>query len=59
MDIKEIRCKVRTGFRWLRLGVMAGCYEHGNELSSSIKDGIFFDKLNDCQLLKKDSASWS
>jgi hypothetical protein len=33
--------------------------EHGNEPSGSIKGGEFFDQLNDCQLLKKDSAAWS
>jgi hypothetical protein len=36
----------------------ASCYEHGNEPSGSIKGGEFIDKLSDCQLLKKDSASF-
>jgi hypothetical protein len=38
---------------------MAGSCEHGNEPSSTVKGGEFLDKLGDCQLLKKDVASWS
>jgi len=36
-----------------------GCCEHGDEPSVSIKCGEFLDWLSDCQLLKKDSGSWS
>jgi hypothetical protein len=35
---------------------VAGCCEHGNEISDSIKGGEFLDQLSDYQLLKKDSA---
>jgi hypothetical protein len=35
------------------------CCEHGNEPSDFIKGGECFDKLSDCQLLKKDSAPWA
>jgi hypothetical protein len=35
---------------------VAGCCEHGNEPSGSIKGGEFVDQLSDCQLVKKDSA---
>jgi hypothetical protein len=35
---------------------VVGHCEYGNELSVSIKFGEFIDKLNDYQLLKKDSA---
>jgi hypothetical protein len=40
-------------------GPVAGCCEHGNEPSGSIKGREFLDKLSDCQLLKKDSAPFS
>jgi hypothetical protein len=36
---------------------VAGCCEHGNEPSGSIKGGEF-DWLNDCQLLKRDLVSY-
>jgi len=35
---------------------VAGCHEHGNEPSASIKGRKFHDQLSDCQLLKKDSS---
>jgi hypothetical protein len=38
---------------------LAGSCEHGNELLSSIKGEIVLDKLNDYQLLKKDSTLYS
>jgi hypothetical protein len=38
---------------------VAGCSEHGNEPSGSIKGGEFLDLLSDYYLLKKDSAPWS
>jgi hypothetical protein len=37
---------------------VAGCCEHGNEPSGSIKGGELLDQLSDCQLLK-DYAPWS
>jgi hypothetical protein len=42
------------------LGVQwqAGCCEHGNEPSGSIKCGEFLDQMRDRQLLEKDSAPW-
>jgi hypothetical protein len=36
---------------------VAGCYEHGNGLSGSIKGGKFLVQLSDYQLLKKGTAS--
>jgi len=36
-----------------------GSCEHSNEPSVSIKGGEFLDKLSDCYLLKKGSASWN
>jgi hypothetical protein len=33
--------------------------EDGNEPSCSIDGGRFLDELSDCQLLNKDSVSWS
>jgi hypothetical protein len=38
---------------------VAGCCEHGNEPSGSIKRGVFSDQLSDYQFLKKDSAPYS
>jgi hypothetical protein len=32
----------RTGFSWLRIGPVAGFYEHGNEPSGSIKKAGHF-----------------
>jgi hypothetical protein len=38
---------------------VAGCCEHGNEPSGSIRDEEFLDWLSKCQLLKKDTVPWS
>jgi hypothetical protein len=38
---------------------VAGSRGHGNETSGSIREGEFLVLLNDCQLLKKDSAPCS
>jgi hypothetical protein len=38
---------------------VAGTFKCGNELSGSIKCGIFLDYLRTSQLLKKDSDPWS
>jgi hypothetical protein len=35
--------KMWTGFMWLRRELVAGCCEHGNEPSCSIKGGEFLD----------------
>jgi hypothetical protein len=37
---------------------VAGCYEHGNEPSDSIKGGGFHDQLSNYQLPKKGCAPW-
>jgi hypothetical protein len=34
------------GFIWIRIGIVAGCCEHGDELSGSIKCGEFPDYLS-------------
>lgn len=39
-------------------GPVAGCFEHGSEMSVCIKDKKLFDWLSDFQLLKKNFASW-
>jgi hypothetical protein len=38
---------------------MTGFTNTVNEPSGSIKAGELFDQLNYCQMLEKDSASWS
>jgi hypothetical protein len=38
---------------------VAGCCEHGNEPSGSIRGGEFLNYLSDYQPLMKDSAPWS
>jgi hypothetical protein len=43
MDLGEIELGVWTGFIWLKIGISAGCREHGNEPSGSIKGGEFLD----------------
>jgi hypothetical protein len=35
---------------------VAYCGEHGNEISGSVKCGVFLDWFRNCQLLTKDSA---
>jgi hypothetical protein len=37
-------------------GPVAGCCEHGDEPSGSVKGAIFLDQLSDCQVLKEDIA---
>lgn len=39
-------------------GPVAGCCEHGSEAFGSIKGKEFCNKLNNYQLLYKDSAPW-
>jgi hypothetical protein len=57
MDLEEIVCENVDWIHVVQDG--AGCCEHGNEPSGSIKCGEFLDQLSDCQLLKKNSARWS
>jgi hypothetical protein len=38
---------------------VADFYEHGNEVSGSIKRREFPDQLNNCQFLKKDFIPWN
>jgi hypothetical protein len=38
---------------------MAGCYEHGNGSSGSIKGGEFLDQLSIYHLHKEEPLSWS
>jgi hypothetical protein len=38
---------------------VAGCCEHANEHSGSVKCGELCDWLRNCQLLKNDPAPWS
>jgi hypothetical protein len=59
MDHTETDCEICTGFNWLSIGSRNGSCEHGTEGLVSIKGGKFLNQLNDYQLLKKDSASWS
>ena len=37
-------------------GGLAGCFEHGNEPSSSLRRVEYFHQLRNCQRLKKESA---
>jgi len=39
----KLGVKMWAGSMWLRIGPMAGCCEHGNEPSGSIKGGEFLD----------------
>jgi len=32
-------CKLWTGFMWLKIGSVTGCFGQGKELSSSLKGG--------------------
>jgi hypothetical protein len=47
IDLKDVG-RVWTGLVWLGIGTRAGCCEHGNELSDSIKCGEFLDLLRNC-----------
>ena len=35
------------------------CFEHGKEASGFVEDKKYLDYLSDCQLLKKDAATWN
>jgi hypothetical protein len=45
-----------NGFIWLRTGMNAGSYEHGNEPSGSMKCWEILEQLDDWKLLEKDSV---
>jgi hypothetical protein len=34
-NLREIGCGIWSGFSWLRIGPVAGCFEHGDEPSVS------------------------
>jgi hypothetical protein len=40
-------------------GPEAGCWEHGNEHSDSIKHSTFLNKMSGHQIVEKESAPWS
>jgi hypothetical protein len=46
MDITEIDGKAWNGYIWLRIGPVAGPYEHGKEHSGSIKGGEILEYLS-------------
>jgi hypothetical protein len=51
--MKEIGCGLKSfGSTY---SSEAGCCEHSNYISGSIKGGEFLNRLSDCYLLKKDS----
>lgn len=39
--------------------LVVNCCEYCNELSDSVSDLEIIDHVNECQLLKKDSAFWT
>jgi len=43
MDLQEVRCGVRIGSRWLRIGTGGGHCECGKKPTSSIKCREFLD----------------
>jgi hypothetical protein len=43
MDFREVAWEAWTGLICFRIGTGDGFSEYGNELSVSIKSGIFFD----------------
>jgi hypothetical protein len=59
MDFKQLGLHVHTGLLWLRIGSGMGCCEHCNGPSGTRKEQEFIDHLNECQVLKKNSASRS
>jgi hypothetical protein len=56
MGLKQTGCRVWTGFNYLRIGTMAGFWDHSSEFSGSKEGGEFLDHVKGCQLLKLDSA---
>jgi hypothetical protein len=57
--LKKQDVRIWTGFNWLKMGIVVGSREHGNEPSSATKGGEFFDRLRDYQLFKKSSVPCS
>jgi hypothetical protein len=53
MDLREIGW---NGVDWIHLAQVEGSFEHGNELSGSIKFWEFPEWLHNGQLLKKGTA---
>jgi hypothetical protein len=53
MDRKIVGCEDECA------GTVAGSCECGNELSASIKIGLFLNNLSNCQLLNNNYASGS
>jgi hypothetical protein len=51
--------KIRIGFVGLRIGFVDISLEYGNKFPDSVNDEEFLDKMNDYQVLKKDSAESS
>jgi hypothetical protein len=41
LTLKKYCMRVWTGYIWYRIGSNTVCCEHGNELSDSIKGGLF------------------
>jgi hypothetical protein len=35
MDLGRLAGNMWDGFTWLRIGLVVGCFKHGNELSGS------------------------
>jgi hypothetical protein len=56
MDLREIGWESGLDSSGSGFGPVAGSCEHGNETTGSTKSGKFLDHLNECLLLKKDSA---
>jgi hypothetical protein len=50
---------VRHGFSGSGQGPLEGSFEHGNEVSGSIKCWEVLEWLHNWRLLKKGSAPWS
>jgi hypothetical protein len=56
MDIPELGWGVWTELIWLRIRIIGGMCEYGNEHSASIMFWKFLDQLRNYQLLKKGSV---
>jgi hypothetical protein len=57
MNVKEIGCELDSPGSGQ--SPLISAFEHGNGVSGSIKSGVFLDQLSDCQIFKRDCASWS
>jgi hypothetical protein len=54
--MKGKKC-VYYGFNWLRIGPVAGSFEHGVKLQVALKAGNFLARVSDYQFHKKGSAA--